>query len=180
MNSVLLASLTLCLAALVAAEDKPAESQKENPAAKKKAGKKNPVKGASFVPEKVEGVSDEQLAKIREQLPKAYMSPEAEAVRKRLAELKAQSEFASALEKKDMKNDFENASYDLRKALKEVMIAADPAIEKGAVDRVFAEIENINRERAEAARSAKAKAPAKGKTPQKPFPFGDKKPEEKK
>jgi len=177
MKPLFLSVLTLCLAVLASAEDKPAKPQVQPPAAKKKAGKKVAGKAAPFVPEKVEGVSEEQLAKIREQLPKAYMSDGAAAARKRLAELKEQTEFASALEKKDMRTDFENATYDMRKALKEAMIAADPAIEKGAVDRVFAEIENINRERAEA---AKGKDATKGKTPPKPFPFGEEKPEEKK
>lgn len=181
MKSVLLAALTLCVAALVAAEDKPAESRKENPAAaKKKAGKKVTGKAAPFVPEKVEGVSEEQLTKIREQLPRAYMSAGAAAARKRLAELKEQAEFASPQEKKDMKTDFENATYDMRKALKEAMITADPAIEKGAIDRVFAEIENVNRERAEAAKATKSKDNPKGKAAQKPASVGEKKPEEKK
>ena len=181
MKSLLLAAITLCVAALVAAEDKPVESRKENPAAtKKRAGKKATGRAAPFVPEKVEGVSEEQLAKVREQLPKAYMSAGAAASRKRLADLKKQAEFASPQEKKDMRADFENANYHMRKALKEAMIAADPAIEKGAIDRVFAEIENINRERAEAAKAAKSKDAPKGKTPPKPFPLGEKKTEEKK
>ncbi len=181
MKSLLLTALTLCLAALAGAEDKPAESRKESPAAvKKKAGKRAATKTPSFVPEKVEGVSEEQLSKIREQMPKAYMSAGVAAARKRLAELKEQAEFASPQEKKDMKADFENATYDMRKALKEAMIASDPAIEKGAIDRVFAEIENVNRERAEAAKANKGKDAPKAKTPQKPFPFGEKKPEEKK
>lgn len=180
MRPLSLSVLALCLAVLASAEDKPAAPQGEQPSAKKRAGKRVTGKSAPFVPEKVEGVSEEQLAKIREQLPKAYMSAGAAAARKRLAELKEQSEFASASEKKDMKADFENATYDMRKALKEAMIAADPAIEKGAIDRVFAEIENINRERAEAAKAAKGKDAPKGKTPPKPFPFGEKKPEEKK
>ncbi|MEY3959003.1 MAG: hypothetical protein RJA37_1606, partial [Verrucomicrobiota bacterium] len=160
MRLLLLSLLAFSAALPVSAEDKPAEPQ-QAPAAKKKAGKKVGAKSAPFVPEKVEGVSEEQLAKIREQLPKAYMSAGAAAARKRLAELKEQSEFASPLEKKDMKTDFENATYDMRKALKEAMIAADPAIEKGA-------IENINRERAEAAKAAKPKETPKGKNPKKP------------
>jgi len=180
MKPLFLSILALCLAVMVSAEDKPSAPQGEQPSAKKRTGKRVTGKSAPFVPEKVEGVSEEQLAKIREQLPKAYMSAGAAAARKRLAELKEQSEFASALEKKDMKADFENATYDMRKALKEAMIAADPAIEKGAIDRVFAEIENINRERAEAAKASKGKEAPKGKTPPKPFPFGEKKPEEKK
>ncbi len=181
MKTFLLTLILLCASLPLTAEDKPTEASKPNPAARKKAGKKVTGKAAPFVPEKVEGVPEEQLAKIREQLPRAYMSPGAAAARKRLAELKEQSEFASPLEKKDMKTDFETATYDMRKALKEAMIAADPAIEKGSVDRVFAEIENINRERAEAAKSSKSKDAPKGKTPAKPLPFGDtKKPEEKK
>ena len=167
MRLLLLSLLAFSAALPVSAEDKPAEPQQAS-AAMKKAGKKVGAKSAPFVPEKVEGVSEEQLAKIREQLPKAYMSAGAAAARKRLAELKEQSEFASPLEKKDMRTDFENATYDMRKALKEAMIAADPAIEKGAVDRVFAEIENINRERAEAAKAAKPKETPKGKNPKKP------------
>lgn len=180
MRPLSLSVLALCLAVLASAEDKPAAPQGEQPSAKKRAGKRVTGKSAPFVPEKVEGVSEEQLAKIREQLPKAYMSAGAAAARKRLAELKEQSEFASASEKKDMRTDYENATYDMRKALKEAMIAADPAIEKGAIDRVFAEIENLNRERAEAAKAAKSKDAPKGKTPQKPAPAGEKKPDEKK
>lgn len=178
MKALLLCLLTLSAAMCAFAEEKPADPKK-SAVIRKKGGKKVEGKSAPFLPEKVDGVSDEQLAKIREQLPKAYSSEGAAAARKRLAELKEQSEFASALEKKDMRADFENAQYDMRKALKEAMIAADPAIEKGAVDRVFAEIENINRERAEEAKAARAKD-AKGKAPTKGAPTGEKKPEEKK
>jgi len=87
MRLLLLSLLAFSAALPVSAEDKPAEPQ-QAPTAKKKAGKKVGAKSSPFVPEKVEGVSEEQLAKIREQLPKAYMSAGAAAARKRLAELK--------------------------------------------------------------------------------------------
>jgi hypothetical protein len=84
-------------------------------------------------------------------------------------EMRKQAEFASADEKKGMRGEFEALMADLRKANAAAVHKAAPTLSKDTIEKILDAID-------ERVRSAAKKAPAKaGKTPLKPFPFGDKK-----
>ena len=140
------------------------------PAADSAATKSSPKKSGRYtstVLPDIEGVSKEDMVRVRAAFLQAYQDPAIKAAKERLAELKG---IASASEKKDMRSDFENAIGDLHKATKAALTKADATLSRELIEKVMDAMEAKGREKAAGA----MKKEAKTATPQKPFPFGDK------
>ena len=157
--------LALLFAATLCVSLPAADSASTKAATKKSGGRYTP----SILPE-IEGVAKEDMVRIRAAFAQAYQDPAIKAAKERLAELKANAEFASASEKKDMRSDFENAVGDLHKATKAALTKADPTLSRELIEKVMDAMEAKGREKA----AGTMKKEAKTATPQKPFPFGDK------
>jgi hypothetical protein len=143
------------------------------PAADSAATKASPKKSGRYTPTvlpDIEGVSKEDMVRVRAAFLQAYQDPAIKAAKERLAELKGNAEFASASEKKDMRSDFENAIGDLHKATKAALTKADATLSRELIEKVMDAMEAKGREKAAGA----MKKEAKTATPLKPFPFGDK------
>ena len=117
----------------------------------------------------VEGVSAEDMKKFRAAAAIAQKDATVKELKVKQQEMRKQAEFASADEKKGMRGEFEALMADLRKANAAAVHKAAPTLSKDTIEKILDAID-------ERVRSAAKKAPAKaGKTPLKPFPFGDKK-----
>lgn len=93
----------------------------------------------------VEGVSPENMNKVRAAFPKAFQSESLRAARNKLMELGKQAEYASEQEKQGMRQEFEDAMEDMRKATREALAEADPSIPAEVIDQVLAAVEERRR-----------------------------------
>ena len=152
--------------AKVAKKDAP-EAKPEAPVAKAEEAK--PMTPAQLLAD-VEGVSAEDMKKFRAAALVAQKDPKVKELKAKQNELRKQAEFASADEKKGMRNDFEVLMADLRKANIDAVAKAAPSLSKETIEKIMEAVE----ERLKAAASKKAPTKAT-KTPLKPFPFGEKK-----
>jgi len=118
----------------------------------------------------VEGVSAEHMNKFRAAVLVAQKDPKVKELKAKQNEMRKQAEFASADEKKNMRNDFEVLTEDMRKANMAAVSKAAPSLPKETLEKIMEAVED----RAKAAASKKATNKST-KTPLKPFPFGDKK-----
>ena len=117
----------------------------------------------------VEGVSAEDMKKFRAAAFVAQKDPTVKELKAKQNELRKQAEFASADEKKNMRNDFETLMADLRNANLAAISKAAPSLSKETLEKIMEAVE-------ERTKAAAKKAPAKAtKTPLKPFPFAEKK-----
>lgn len=150
--------------AKLAKKDAP-EAKPEAPVAQAEA---KPLTPAQLLAD-VEGVSAEDMRKFRAAAAVAQKDPTIRDLKAKQAELRKQAEFASADEKKNMRNDFEVLAADLRKANLTAVSKAAPTLSKETIEKIMEAIE-------ERIKEAAKKAPAKAaKTPLKPFPFAEKK-----
>ena len=95
----------------------------------------------------VEGVSSEDMAKIRVAFMRTFStSEEVKAARTHLMELGKQAEFASDQEKKDMKADFEEATEAMRKTLRTAIMENDPSLSAETIDTVIDAVEQRRRQ----------------------------------
>jgi len=148
----LLALLALALLALpLPAADEPAA----------KPAKKG-ARAGTMLPESVEGVTDEQLAKIRRALMATYGDEAITAARKRLADVKERTRFVKGRnEAEDLRLDFETARDAMVKATIAAVQKADPTVEKEALVLTLNAVEEMVKKRSqEAARAAQEKAAA--------------------
>jgi len=131
----------------------------DEPAAKP--AKKAPRAG-TMLPESVEGVSDEQLAKIRRALMATYGDEAIVAARKRLADLKERTRFVKGRnEAEDLRLEFETARDAMVKATIAAVQKADPSVEKDALVLTLNAVEELLKKRGqEAAKAAQEKAAA--------------------
>jgi flagellar biosynthesis GTPase FlhF len=117
----------------------------------------------------VEGVSADDMKKFRLAAAAAQRDAAVKELKVKQQEMRKQAEFASNDEKKGMRGEFEALMTDLRKAQIAAVTKAAPSLSKETIEKIMDAIE-------ERAKAAAKKAPAKaGKTPLKPFPFGEKK-----
>ncbi len=117
----------------------------------------------------VEGVSAEDMKKFRVAAVAAQRDAAVMELKVKQQEMRKQAEFASNDEKKGMRGEFEALMADLRKAQIAAVTKAAPSLSNDTVEKIMDAI-------GERAKAAAKKAPAKaGKTPLKPFPFGEKK-----
>ncbi len=117
----------------------------------------------------VEGVSAEDMKKFRGAAAAAQRDAAVMELKVKQQEMRKQAEFASNDEKKGMRGEFEALMADLRKAQIAAVTKAAPSLSNDTIEKIMDAI-------GERAKAAAKKAPAKaGKTPLKPFPFGEKK-----
>jgi hypothetical protein len=158
-NHLLAILLSATLALGASAVEKPAGEKPE-----KKAGGK-PGGRASMIPDKIEGVSESDLNKVKAAMAKIGGDEAVKAAREHLADLKSRAEFASQAEKKDLRNDFEIAAEDLRKATRAALMKADHSLSKDLLDKVFDAIDEQNKQRMKE-NSKKKGAPGADKKPE--------------
>ena len=101
----------------------------------------------------VDGVSKEDMAKFRAAAAKVRQDPAVVAAMASISELKKRNEYASADEKKGMRNEFEAALGDLRKAHLAAFLQAAPTLSKDTLETIL--------DAMEARRKAGAQKPAK-------------------
>jgi hypothetical protein len=117
----------------------------------------------------VEGVSAEDMKKFRGAAVAAQRDAAVMELKVKQQEMRKQAEFASNDEKKGMRGEFEALMADMRKAQIAAVTKAAPSLSNDTIEKIMDAI-------GERAKAAAKKAPAKaGKTPLKPFPFGEKK-----
>ena len=117
----------------------------------------------------VEGVSAEDMKKFRAAAAAAQRDAAVMELKVKQQEMRKQAEFASNDEKKGMRGEFEALMADLRKAQIAAVTKAAPSLSNDTIEKIMDAI-------GERAKAAAKKAPTKaGKTPLKPFPFGEKK-----
>lgn len=93
--------------------------------------------GGNFLPEEIDGVTPEQLNKCKAAFFKSFQDEGVKAARAKQMELRKEAEYASDDEKKNMRAKFEDAAFDLRKATKAALLAADADLTEDAVDKVL-------------------------------------------
>ena len=101
----------------------------------------------SFLPEEIDGVTPEQLTKCKAALMKTFQDDEVKAARAKQSELFKEAQYASDDEKKGMAKQFEDIQFEIRKATKAAMIAADAEITDDVADKVLDAIEERMKQR---------------------------------
>ena len=122
----------------------------------------------SFMPTKVEGLSNDDMAKIRKALAKASQDENFIAARQKLQDLRKQLEFASDDEKKGMRNEFETGFEKLHTALATALIKADSSITKDQADKFADALEDKIRNQKKPTAAATASAKTSTETPKTP------------
>jgi hypothetical protein len=125
----------------VASNDAP-----EAEAPRKSANSKFGGKG-SFLPEEIDGVTPEQLDKCKTAMTKTFQDDDVKAARAKLGELFKEAQYASDDEKKGMAKQFEDAQFEIRKATKTAMMAADADITDDVADKVLDAVEERMKQR---------------------------------
>jgi len=116
--------------------------------ARKQGGSKFGGKGG-FLPEEIDGVTPEQLNKCRMAMFKTFQDEGVKAARAKQTELRKEAEYASDDEKKNLRQQFEDAQLDLRKATKAAMLAADADLTEDVVEKVLDAVEERMKQRAQ-------------------------------
>jgi len=102
-----------------------------------------------FLPEEIDGVTPEQLNKCRMAMFKTFQDEGVKAARAKQTELRKEAEYASDDEKKNLRQQFEDAQLDLRKATKAAMLAADADLTEDVVEKVLDAVEERMKQRAQ-------------------------------
>lgn len=143
------------------AESQPAVRAKVAPAAAesdspRKAGNSKFGGGKSgFLPEEIDGVSSEDLAKFRGAFFKTFQDEDVQAAREKMNELRKEAEYASDDQKKNMKPDFDEATENLRKATKAALLRAEPTLSEDAADKIMTSLEERMKARGQGQKNAK-------------------------
>jgi len=147
------------------AADAPADA----PAAKKPARQ---AKGQSNLPESVDGVPQEEYAKIRRALLMSYGNETISAARIRLNELKERTRFTKGRnESEDLRLDFEKARDAMVKATIDSVLKLDPSINKDSLVITLNAIEEATKKRGqEATQRAREKEAADARLAKKDAP----------
>jgi hypothetical protein len=118
----------------------------EAEAPRKSANSKFGGKG-SFLPEEIDGVTPEQLTKCKAALMKSMQDDDVKAARAKQGELFKEAQYASDDEKKGMAKQFEDIQFEIRKATKTAMMAADADITDDVADKVLDAVEERMKQR---------------------------------
>jgi hypothetical protein len=164
MRSVLFLFATLFALAGFAA-DAPADA----PAAKKPARQ---AKSQGPLPASVDGVPEEEYAKIRRALLMSYGNETISVARKRLNELKERTRFTNGRqEAEDLRLDFEKARDEMVKATLDSVLKLDPSINKDSLVLTLNAVEEATKKRGqEATQRAREKDAAEAKLAKKDAP----------
>lgn len=125
--------LLLAAASLTFAADTKPDAKAEAPAGKRA----SVAQRTPLMPTEVEGVSKEDLAKIKAAALKAYQDESVKAARERLAEVRARLEFATGAEKKDMVADVRRATDEIRSATIAAIRKGDESIKLEVLEKVM-------------------------------------------
>ena len=109
----------------------------------------------NFLPEEIEGVTKDDIAKFRGAYFKTFQDEEVQAARAKMTELRKEAEYASDDQKKGMKADFEEATENMRKASKAALMKAEPALSEDAVDKIMTSVEKRMKARGQAQKKAR-------------------------
>ncbi len=154
-------SLLLLLAAtgLAFAADATKAPAKTDAPAGKRAGA---AQRQSALPDEVDGVAKEELAKIKAAALKAFQDESVKAARERLAEVRTRLEFATGAEKKDVAADARRATDEVRSALLAAICKNDATIKMEALEKVMDAMDDKRAKAAEGLKKKKGadKAPA--------------------
>ena len=164
MRSALFLFATLFVLAGFAA-DAPADA----PAAKKPTRQ---AKSQGQLPDSVDGVPEEEYAKIRRALMMSYGNETISAARKRLTELKERTRFTTGRqESEDLRLDFEKARDEMVKATLDSVMKLDPSINKDSLVLTLNAVEEATKKRGqEATQRAREKEVAEAKLAKKDAP----------
>jgi hypothetical protein len=159
----------LLLATLLALAGFAADAPADAPAAKKPARQ---AKGQSNLPESVDGVPQEEYAKIRRALLMSYGNETISAARIRLNELKERTRFTKGRnESEDLRLDFEKARDAMVKATIDSVLKLDPTINKDSLVITLNAIEEATKKRGqEATQRAREKEAADARLAKKDAP----------
>jgi len=150
--------LLLASAGLSFAADTPAKPETAKPETKAEApvGKRaGGLQRAPLVPSEVEGVSKEELAKIRAAAIKAFQDETVKAARERLAEARSRLEFATGAEKKDVAADARRAVDEIRSATIAAIRKNDESIKLEALEKVMDAMEEKRAKALDGAKKSK-------------------------
>jgi len=114
----------------------------------------------SVLPDEVEGVSKEELAKIKAAALKAFQDESVKAARERMAEVRSRLEFATGAEKKDVAADARRATDEVRSALLTAICKNDATIKMEALEKVMDAMDDKRAKAADGFKKKKAAAPA--------------------
>jgi hypothetical protein len=130
------------------------------------------AKGQATLPESVEGVPEEEYAKIRRALLMSYGNEPISVARNRLNELKERTRFTTGRnEAEDLRVDFEKARDAMVKATMESVFKIDPSINKDSLVITLNAIEEATKKRGqEATQRAREKEAEEAKARQKDAP----------
>jgi hypothetical protein len=147
------------------AADAPADA----PAAKKPVRQ---AKSQGQLPDSVDGVPEEEYAKIRRALMMSYGNEPISAARKRLNELKERTRFTNGRqEAEDLRLDFEKARDEMVKATLDSVLKLDPSINKDSLVLTLNAVEEATKKRGqEATQRAREKDAAEAKLAKKDAP----------
>ena len=147
------------------AADAPADA----PAAKKPVRQ---AKSQGQLPDSVDGVPEEEYAKIRRALMMSYGNEPISAARKRLTELKERTRFTNGRqEAEDLRLDFEKARDEMVKATLDSVLKLDPSINKDSLVLTLNAVEEATKKRGqEATQRAREKDAAEAKLAKKDAP----------
>jgi esterase/lipase len=125
--------------ALAADAAKPATTPAAEPAAKatkRAAATPGIAQRQAIVPDEVEGVAKEELAKIKAAALKAFQDESVKGARERMTEIRGRLEFASGAERKDLAADARRAVDEMRSALLAAICKNDPTIKMESLEKV--------------------------------------------
>ena len=130
------------------------------------------AKGQATLPESVEGVPEEEYAKIRRALLMSYGNEPISVARNRLNELKERTRFTTGRnEAEDLRVDFEKARDAMVKATMDSVLKIDPSINKDSLVITLNAIEEATKKRGqEATQRAREKEAEEAKARQKDAP----------
>lgn len=136
------------------------------PKTEAKATKRAAAPGAAprqaVIPDEVEGVSKEEIAKIKAAALKAFQDESVKGARERMTEIRGRLEFASGAERKDLAADARRALDEMRSSLLTAICKNDPTIKMEALEKVMDAMDDKRTKAAEAFKKKKGaeKAPA--------------------
>lgn len=118
---------------------KPAATTPTEPAAKatRRAAAAGVAQRQAVVPDEVDGVTKEELAKIKVAALKAFQDESVKAARERMADTRGRMEFASGAEKKSIVADARRAVDEVRSAIMTAISTNDPSIKMMSLEKVM-------------------------------------------
>ncbi len=157
----LLAATSLTFAADAAKPTAPAATEPATKATRR-AATPGIAQRQAVVPDEVDGVAKEELAKIKVAALKAFQDESVKAARERMTEIRTRLEFATGAERKDIAADARRAVDEVRSALMTAICKNDTTIKMESLEKVMDAMDDKRTKVMDNAKKKKAaeKAPA--------------------